>query len=242
MAGAEFIPPTVRPINEISRLRDLLMWGIRASSFSNYLKDFQQVDEDCIIESFCKSLKEKEPAVILDFLSWTEAIRSLVNQYHISSVKGAAVAYSDTRGIFARLADRRLNIKQLCGDLNTKTPWKNVEEFLDGDKAHLIMERGYGGLMHLSYDPAFYYRVIGKLWETLSPDGGLMLLQIPTFSFLEKQGIPINRWIDNLGGDVYCKFAPEYAPVHKSLDLLTGSFGLIMLRRDPNSPEKLPHC
>lgn len=208
---------------------ELRRWRIKNSRIDSYLEDFRLVDKDGRIQPFLESLKEINNPVMLDFLSWTDALRSIARDYHIPRISGAAVAFSDTRGPLGQSLDNNLGIIQIAGDVNQANPWNEVENFLDGRKAHLILERGYGGLKVLNSKPAFYCATINKLWNMLDPENGMMLLQTLNFGLLEALGVPVYKWIEQMQErGIYCRSVPEY-PAKKDGYY---RYGLIMLIRD----------
>lgn len=211
------------------------LWTIYNSQFDDYMQDFGLADKNEVIPSFLQRLQSLDSPIVLDFLSWTDAIRDIALKGLASEgFRGAAVAYSDMRSPATRALDEYLGIRQISGDINTEAPWREVEAFLGGEKANLIMERGYGGLKCLSANPSFYCNAIERLWGMLDPADSMLLLQTLDFEKMEAYRIPIKSWVDRLENMVYCRYTPGYLRIDGY-----EKYGLILIARDQNSPDSL---
>lgn len=106
---------------------------------------------------------------------------------------GSALFAGFTEGFFARslgvtLTDtsRGSNIhspkghEMLFGDLRDEATEGNVDQWLQSQKADLIVERMLGALKHMPKDPYYIARFISK-WYSLLSETGLMFVEIPRF-------------------------------------------------------------
>lgn len=127
------------------------------------------------------------------------------------------------------------NVKWLSEDITHPGTWANIEEWLDGDKAHLIMERGMAGLDWLPVNKRLYGILVNRAWANLDPEGGILLFEIPRQKLVQKKDIDINAWVESLQGVVDVRYDPG-----NPKNGIRFEHGKIMITRTPNSPAILP--
>lgn len=143
-------------------------------------------------------VKGRHHPVVVDLMSPSEGLADLFRQISEPGL-GLAVSLEDLRRKETQRRDHRLNIYQLAGDVTKFSTWNAIDQKLKGKKADLIMERGKEGLVFIPVNKRFYAIIINKLWNMLSEEGGIMLIETPGFSkdYLENV-MPIPKWIDYL--------------------------------------------
>jgi len=218
--------------------RDLFggSWYIFGENFDSYLDDFSKADKDKKLPQLISKIAAKPKPVIIDLMAPTNTLADFSDKNrNYKIMKALAVGYGDTRHETVKKVDEMLGINYISTDLSNIQNFNKISEWLGSDRADLIMERGYGGLSHVPTNLDYQYRVIHKIWEMLSPDGGLTLLQLPSISDLHANDIHIGVWIKNVKqSGIYCQYLPSYASKDAGVN-----YGILALQK--NSPaEKLP--
>src|SRR3989339_762643 len=135
-------------------------WTIKNSDMADYLKDFYlDRDIDFIDRTVLKLQSEPKP-VMIDLLASEDAVFSFYKTFLSNKPKIKALAVGlEHDYIRPERKDliRSIGIEVREGDLNKSKTWNEMQEWLGEDKAHLIMERGYGGL-HFIPTYIHYYR------------------------------------------------------------------------------------
>jgi len=163
-------------------------------------------------------------------LQINEEVRAFKAGEQPRKIKGAgiAVCYEDKRNLKKIRIAERMGIAQIIGDIRQKRTWKKITEELAGRKAHLILERAWGGLHCLPRHPLYYVYVMNCLWDMLD-ENGTAVLQVPTICADNDFNVT-EKWIKYLNregfqvlynGDVlYLKKtsnAPEYLPFYAEI-------------------------
>ena len=211
-------------------------WVIFGENFESYLDDFSRVDRDGRFSHIIEDIAAKPKPVIIDLMAPTNTLADFsFKSRNCKSMKALAVGYGDTRHKTVKKVDEMLGINYISTDLANIQNFNKISEWLGNDRADLIMERGYGGLSYIPTNLDYQYRVINKIWEMLSPDGGLTLLQLPSISDLYANDIHIGIWINNVKqSGIYCQYLPSYVSKDAGVN-----YGILALQK--NSPaEKLP--
>ena len=218
--------------------RDLFggYWDIFGENFKSYLDDFSKADKDRELPQLIKVIAAKPKPVIIDLMAPTNTLADFSSKNrNYKIMKALAVGYGDTRHETVKKVDKMLGINYISTDLANIQNFNKISDWLGNDMADLIMERGYGGLRYVPTNLDYQYRVIHKIWEMLSPDGGLALLQLPSISDLRANDIHIGVWIRNVRqSGIYCQYLPSYESRYVGVN-----YGILAMQK--NSPtEKLP--
>lgn len=206
-------------------------WIIKDNSFQDYRVDFQRVDKGDIHKLF-ERCRTNGSFVGIDLLALPYALRHLKHEeFGTTGFRGLSVSYSDTRTDIVKDEDTQLGISHLPGNLRTSKTWNEMVQWAGEGNVDFIMERGFGGLHYIS-NGAGYYRAAGaRLWTMLKPDGGMMVIQLPSRGYLTENGIDIDGWIEQLAKQ---KIAHRYVPSYTSRDSFL-KYGLLMLTKHSES-------
>lgn len=212
---------------------DTHAWTIFNNYFSDYMIDFNRVDREGWIPSFIEYLKSQGTATIVDFMSSTDAVRSLARGLlRKVDVHGIAVGFSDRRTDLEKEQDEDLGISFVPGNLNKGKTWRDITDKLNGRKADLIMERGYGGLHYVPTDKRFQRVVLSRMWDMLGSENGMLIVQTPPQYVLEKRNIPITHWLEKLKNeDIPYQFLPLFQS--KDGDM---PYGLLAITKHSDCP------
>ena len=212
-------------------------FSIYDSDFHHYTRELKRVDKEghnglgIIIEA----LQRTDFPVVIDLMASTAALVSLKDENFFPSrnMSGLAVSYSDRRAQKRIQQDYEMGIEELGGDLGKLSTWKKIQEWLGNRKANLIMERGYAGLHYVPTKCSYYKFVIGRLWDMLDPNGGVVVLQTPNFETLTKErNIKIEKWLKECRAlNIYTRSVPDF----RDRDTVA-SYGLVLLRK--NTPRQ----
>lgn len=207
---------------------DFEAWDTYNSSIQSYEKSFEKVLKGTNIADL---INERESPVVIDIMSTTSAISELFRDLPQLNKFGVAVSIQDDRSDDQEFSDRLKGIHHISGDLSDTSTWKNINQKMEGRKAHLILERGDGGLADVPVDQAYYIYSLNRMWDMLSNDNGVMLLQVPFESILNTLHIPMDQWITHLNThNVEARYESN-----KDIDK-----GALMIIKKNASPEKLP--
>lgn len=219
------------PYPEPDRSDGPLVWKVSGSDFSDYLVDFKNFIKSSKVMDHVEKLKYVRNPVIIDLMSSTHALQDLyLNYLDMNPIAGLAVSPDDIRSSSERECDDIYNITHLNGNLRDPQTWKDMNAWLNGRKASLIMSRPFAGLRYIPTRPLFYKSVMTRLWDMLDSDGGMMMLQTPEYHILESCGIPVKSWMGALKQEgIYCQGISSYV----STDFKQ-RYGLVMLQRRPH--------
>jgi hypothetical protein len=214
-----------------SRRRENVNWDIYDSSFDDYLNDFLKVDTEQKIVRKLNNIWKRPEAVIIDLMASTKAVETL----HRKGFKGRLLSVGKEKDSRERYRDFDYyqDISYRKADLATSNGWKEITDWMGDAKADIVMERSYGGLHFVNTDLGFYKIAVNKIWNLLSPDRGLAILQTPPKAELEKKGIEINKWVDILRSEgIYSKFN-----THKNTKDSGNDYGILILEKNFNISE-----
>lgn len=210
-------------------------WTIIHSNFDHYMDDFARVDPDRKITALLNRLLSVPEPVIVDLMASPLALESLVPFYESQRPKFFAVGIEPKDELRAVYGRRRKEVAYLQKDLNKEESLDEVEKQLEGRKAHMIMERAYGGLQYVPTELNFQRKTLKRLWNMLDPEGGLLVLQTPSRRFLEARGIPVKEWLEQLKeAGIYYQFVEEFTVTDGDIP-----YGMLLLEKNP-SAVKLP--
>lgn len=199
---------------------DQTQWTFYGSPLKAYEQTFGSVLDGTSIRSFVSG---KTFPVVLDLMSPSETLRDLFMDIRDRDKIGIAVSLSDHRANYAKRVDKRLGISQIAGDITRSSTWDEIVTKLGGRKADLIMERGSLGLIYIPQHPKFQAIMINKLWDSLSSNNGMLLLQVRYSNLVKK-------WVDYLGNKNI------KACFRFGVDI----FPSLRIDKKPNSPSELP--
>jgi hypothetical protein len=201
-------------------------WDYYNSSLKHYEQTFASFLQGRGMESL---LEGKADPVVIDIMAPTGTIRELFDRLPQGPKTGIAVSLEDLRSPEQVEIDASLGIIQVTENLLNSKVWKRIQTKLDGRKADLIIERGFGGLYRLPEHPVFFAIALQRMWSMLAEDG-TMLLQLPN-SFLLKG---IGMRVDVLAGTL------EKAGIDVFHDDKAASTHVLALKRSSESPAVLP--
>lgn len=176
--------------------------------------------------------------IVIDLLAPPRSVYDLLSGF--PNGRGLAVSLPDHSidevGKDIQDAYKAKNVKWLTGDITHPGTWVDIEQWLAGDKAHLIMERGWAGIDSITVNKKLVREFIKRVWSFLSPESGVLLLETPHSDELLKRDVDLNAWVKSLQDVVDIEYEPEHtAPIGGTLYRPT-----IMITRTPNSPSSLP--
>lgn len=206
-------------------------WKTYNSSIEDYEDTFKDILEGKRIIDF---VKDKPGPVIIDLMSSTKALESLFEQLPQSNKLGVAVSLEDDRDQEAKMKDKKMGIEHIPGDLGIPETWKRLARKLAGRKADLIIERGGMGTAYIPTDERFYGYVLNRIWENISENEGVILIQGTTTHSLRQAGIRFNEWVDLIKGQGVNTVFSE------GNDNLGFDYAYLKLVRTPQSPAILP--
>ena len=231
-----YFPRSARNLSEVIGENAVTAWTIIDSNYSSYEKDFKIVDKDNKIPALIKRLQQKEDPVVVDLMSSTHALSSMRRKYFRNHprAKFIAVGAEEVRTPEAQEEDAASNITFITDDINKSRTWARLDDALEGKKADFIMERSYGGLHFISNRGIFYQPVMGKIWDRLSPDGGITCLQTPNNIMFWANDVDISGWIEKVDeAGIYNRSLAQY----ESFDSLP--YGMVLLEKESDS-QQLP--
>lgn len=210
-------------------------WGFRNEPISSYEESFKNVLEG---KTIAELISNHFSPIVIDLMAAPRTVYDLLS------------AFPNGRGLAVSLPDHRLkdlrddiqatysaqNVKWLPEDITHPGTWVNIEKWLAGDKAHLIMERGMGGLSWLPMNKRLLGILVNKAWSLLDPNGGILLFETPRSDELLKKGVDLAVWVKSLQEVVDTKYDPGNIEASDP----RVEFAKIMITRAPNSPSILP--
>lgn len=220
LLSQEPLTSQIRQLLAGNKDRDQTQWTYYGSDIGKYEEEFKSLLPCTSIESF---ISQKTSPVILDIMSPPNALRSLFKGLRQEDRLGVAVSLSDLRSARRKKADTDLGIHQIAGNVMMPSTWNRIGAKLKNRKADLIMERGGLGLIYIPDSLRFYAIMANKMWDILSPDNGMLLLQI-------RYNDAIGPWVDYLNN--------RNITVHFCYGV--SMYPLLRIDKNPNSPSKLP--
>ena len=215
-------------------------WAVYRSTAREYSDVFEDVLPEGVSDIFewvGNRRKAGKPLVAVDLMSEGMALRQLFPD------AGLAVGLSDQRDVDDEEYDRATRIDMITGDLLRTRTWQAIEGWLADHsptgKADLIMERGVGGLRNIPNDPKLYHVLINRLWNSISSDNGLLLLQSPAMS-----GEILQPWAKQVREKT--GIAIQVATEPRVIDIGGESFQLdrlmpvLSMERKPEDPDIIP--
>ncbi len=208
-------------------------WATFYSSFDDYMNEFKELIPQ---ESIMYYLAAQQKPVVMDFLSPTYAVRSLLKRLPQQTKRGIAIGYEDTRIEEDKIADKSLGIDMLPLDMNKPDSFRKIDDLLHPDHAHLIMSRSDAGMYHIPVNNWYYRITLARMWRMLHPEGGMILLETPSFDYLQTHfNVPVDGWMNNLN-----RKGIEHKAIVSPLQNYLKK-GLLFLRKHPDSPGELPY-
>lgn len=211
------------------------VWGFHNEAVASYEKSFENVLGG---KSLTDLIRTRAKPIVIDLMAPPRTVYDLLRDF--PSGRGLAVSLPDHRVSQLRediqVTYDAKNVKWLPEDITRSSTWKHVEHWLQGSKAHLVMERAMVGLESLPIDKNILGTLLNKAWRNLDPNGGVFLFETPPSDQLLRAGIDINAWVDSLRGSLDVKYDPG-DPTRERFMYRTGK---IMIVRSPSSPRLLP--
>lgn len=206
-------------------------WITYGSSTDDYDKSFRSVLGESHIIDFVRGSPEP---IVIDLMSSTEALASLFTQLPQQHKLGISVSLEDTRRQEEKTRDTALGVKHLEGDLSVTSTWKNLKDKLKGKRADLILSRSGMGIHHVPFNEKYYAYVLNRLWEMVSENDGVILIQAPIINTLKRLDIRIGEWVNLLKANNIDVVFSEGG------DDLGFDYARIKIVRSPESPKSLP--
>ncbi len=202
---------------------------------SSYEESFAKVLEG---RSIADLIRTRPIPIVIDLMAPPGTVNELLSTFPSGRGLAVSIPDHDTKALPEedQLAYDSQLVKWIPKDITQADTWKEVQAWLQGDKAHLIMERGMGALRHLPMHKLIYGILVNKSWANLDPNGGILLFETPNKASLAQNGIDIDAWIKVLKNAVDTRYDPgKWASSNPQLET-----GKIMITRTPNSPAVLP--
>ncbi len=196
-----------------------------------------------------------EPIRAIDLMSTTEALASLFQKLPDKDKKGLAVGLSDMRVYDKRMnkekRDADLNIdflgtkyggnatKGLMGDISSGATWDAIDDWLEGEKADLIIERAEGGLITLPHTDLFYKTMLQRVWDRLKSDGGMFIGQSFADQAYKTYDIDLLGWVDRATQQgIDLMYEEKMVPWSAGQKMILA--GALRMTKHPDSPMMLP--
>lgn len=199
------------------------------ATYGSSMDEYNDVFEDVLDKGIFKLLIDRPNPVVIDLMGPSKAISTLFPQIPQQSKLGIALSFLDKRTPEEKARDIELNIYQISGDILQRKTWKELEDKLQGRKADLVIARPVAGLTHIPIDKRILTGLISRIWNLLTENNGILLLQTRSQSEFSKKNIDIEKWI---------RFLKE-----KQIDARSSFYcisGVLSLIKTPNSPTNLP--
>lgn len=198
-------------------------WGIHDSLIRDYDDTFEWVLEG---ESIIDMVSKKSFPVVIDLMAPTGTLRDLFGKILVQKKFGLAVSLSDQRSNRDKRVDKQLGIEHVDGDILNMKTWRKIEKKLKGKKVDLIVERGLGGLTHITKDERVHFLLFQRAWDLLKEEGGIMLLEVP--QVYAGYTTNVKEWIAHLR-EKGIKVVDDFE-----------FNGVLKIVKTPDSPKKLP--
>ncbi|MCL4354133.1 hypothetical protein M1349_01530 [Patescibacteria group bacterium] len=203
-------------------------WSSYNSNLSEYQDAFASVLND---KKILDLLSEKDKPVVIDVMAPSGTLADMFTQLPDKKNKlGIAISLEDLRSLDEIERDESLGICQVSGDITKSKTWRKASEILNGRKADLIIERGFGGLRRLPHNAVFYGLMLQRLWQLLAVDG-TMLLQLSDIEDLISAKVSPSILVRNLNE------AGIKASYGQSIPFCYSS---LRVEKSADSPEHLP--
>ena len=172
------------------------------TTFNSPIKDYQFYFRDVFHQDFASFLqsrtKDGKDANVLNLMGQGETLMQLPLQ------AGLALTLGDGRSDGQKAIDQARNIDVVEGNILFIPTWKAMKKKMEMNGISsfgLILCRPDGGLWpeFIPYVEGLYYRLLNRAWDVLSPDGGVLLTELP--AHLNWGGIyasSIQKWINTL--------------------------------------------
>ncbi len=217
----------------VPHFREKPNWTINDSRFESYLHDFARVDRDRKIPALLKRLQGVAEPVVIDLMASRATLETSPLYHHPGARLFAVGADPDIPSL--SLTKPPHKVRYIRKNLNIQDSLDEIEDNLEGSKAHLIMERAYGGLHYIPTELNFQRGALRKLWNMLDSDGGLLVLQTPPLRILEERGIPMQLWLQELRkAGIYYQFLEEFTSLDPNVP-----YGMLLLEKN-SSAVRLP--
>lgn len=201
-------------------------WPTPTRDFRSYMEDFAEVVDKVALED---ELQRLESPVVIDLMSPSDALVSLLAGLPQRDKLGIAVSLGDDRSSHERDRDQRLGIFQIAGDLSKSATWAEIRRTLVGKKANLIVEGALDGVAKLPTDRRLYGLMLNRAWSLLDNNGGTLLAEIPAWNRLDDADVDTRTWRGML----------QELRIDFSYSNELGC-GFLRLRKTPDSPQRLP--
>ncbi len=185
------------------------------------VKSYQDFFGDIFPQDFASFLQlrtqHRKNANVLDLMNPnTDVLRRLPLQM------GLALSLGDGRTDEQKTTDRALNVDLnvdlLEGNILLKRTWREIKKHMETrgiDSFSLILCRPYGGFGPecIPYIRGLYFKLLDNAWGLLSPDGGVLLTELP--QHLHRANIyehEIRGWLETLKrNNIPARYQEEYA-------------------------------
>jgi hypothetical protein len=159
---------------------DYTGWDISQGNLESYTTTFRRLLEGKTFGELIAMRKlQGKKAYVADYMGYGFVIRGL-NE----SDGGVALALSDPREDKSyqnlKRSDQRSNISQITGDIQNTVSWEKTTAWLRGQEEqsfYLSFLRPNGALGLLQEDLDLNAWLLQKIWERMSPDGGLLFAE-----------------------------------------------------------------
>lgn len=203
------------------------IWGVTNSSLKDYYdQTFNPIMPNQSLDDYIAAkIASGGTCNGLDLMSYGAAWRPS------QITKGLSVAQSDGRTMIERLTDSSKNRQLITGDLGQLATWDSIDQWSSAQTPtgfDLVIARPFGGATHLMFNSAKGLVLLNRLYQLLSPNNSLALLQY-------KLPIGVDQtcfedWLkrnNQAGIDIKSQFSADFF------------HNLLMINKSNSSPEEL---
>lgn len=212
-------------------------WGYQNEPVKSYEESFVTVLGGKYISDLISS---KQNPIVIDLMSAPYTVHDLLMPFPTGRGLSVGLPDHNVRDYKKEVQDayKSQQVTWLPKDITDADTWREIEQWLHGNKAQLIMERGMGGLALLPASKRILGILVNKAWSNVDPNGGVLLFETPRRDKLLEKGVDANAWVDSLRTVVDVKYDPgEPKEEYSDPRFETGK---IMITRRPDSPSLLP--
>lgn len=203
--------------DDIELLREMTL----ASALTRAFKEMLTFHRDNRLKAMVEEKKSRGRVLALDLMGYGSVLRDL-------DIEGVAVCLKDRRNLKEIASDDDGGRTVIAGDIRSAQTWRKLHVYMcevaDGAKFDFIFCLPIGALYKIPSERIFYEYCFGKLYSTLSPNGGILLSQV-------------NGRMTSLAG--------EAARALNEIEGIDAAFQMsiqgtaFMLTKHPNAPERL---
>lgn len=162
-------------------------WAVYESDSRSYNQTFKAILGGQTLESIARdiSCEHGRPPVVLDVMSTPHAIWSLASKMPVS---GVSVSLSE---VSVGTVVPPSKVVHVAGDLALPGTYAKILRAMEGQKADMILQRGWGGLSCLPQSARFFEVAFNSLLRLVAPlPTSVMFMQTPFKDNALQMGLP----------------------------------------------------